>query len=99
MPTRYVAHRGGAAQWPENSLTAFRNAIAMGARVLELDVHQTADGAVAVIHDPTLDRTTGYRGPVERATVADLRTARLRGKDGALSDDHVPTFDEVLALA
>ena len=34
MPTRYVAHRGGAAQWPENSLTAFRNAIALGARVL-----------------------------------------------------------------
>ncbi len=46
MPTRYVAHRGGAAQWPENSLTAFRNAIALGARVLELDVH-AAQGAHA----------------------------------------------------
>jgi glycerophosphoryl diester phosphodiesterase len=99
MPTRYVAHRGGAAQWPENSLTAFRNAIALGARVLEMDVHQTADGAVAVIHDPTLDRTTSGHGPVGRATVADLRSARLRGRDGVLTDDHVPTFDEVLALA
>ena len=99
MPTRYVAHRGGAAQWPENSLTAFRNAIALGARVLELDVHQTADGAIAVIHDPTLDRTTSGHGPVARATAADLRRARLRGKDGALTDDHVPTLDEVLALA
>ena len=99
MPTRYVAHRGGAAQWPENSLTAFRNAIALGARVLELDVHLTADGTVAVIHDPTLDRTTSGHGPVGRATAADLRSARLRGKDGALTDDHVPTFDEVLALA
>jgi glycerophosphoryl diester phosphodiesterase len=99
MPTRYVAHRGGAAQWPENSLTAFRNAIALGARVLELDVHLTADDVVAVIHDPTLDRTTSGHGPVGRATAADLRSARLRGKDGALTDDHVPTFDEVLALA
>jgi glycerophosphoryl diester phosphodiesterase len=98
MPTRYVAHRGGAAQWPENSLTAFRNAIALGARVLEMDVHQTADGAVAVIHDPTLDRTSDGHGPVARATAADLARARLRGKDGALTDDHVPTLDEVLAL-
>ena len=99
MPTRYVAHRGGAAEWPENSLTAFRNAIALGARVLELDVHQTADGAVAVIHDPTLDRTTSGHGPVARATTADLARARLRGRDGVLTDDHVPTLDEVLALA
>ena len=99
MPTRYVAHRGGAAQWPENSLTAFRNAIALGARVLEMDVHQTADGAVAVIHDFTLDRTTSGHGPVGSATAADLSRARLRGKDGALTEDHVPTLDEVLALA
>jgi glycerophosphoryl diester phosphodiesterase len=99
MSTRYVAHRGGAAQWPENSLTAFRNAIALGARVLELDVHQTADGAVAVIHDPTLDRTTSGHGPVARATTADLARARLRGRDGVLTDDHVPTLDEVLVLA
>ena len=50
MPTRYVAHRGGAAQWPENSLTAFRHATALGAQILELDVHLTADARVAVIH-------------------------------------------------
>ena len=82
MPTCYVAHRGGAAQWPENSLTAFRNAIAMGARVLEMDVHLTADGAVAVIHDATLDRTTSSRGSPSRtrpgsssASAARRRTA------------------------
>jgi glycerophosphoryl diester phosphodiesterase len=98
MPTRYVAHRGGAAQWPENSLTAFRNAIALGARVLELDVHLTADGEVAVIHDPTLDRTTTATGPVGRATAADLARARLRGPDGAPTGDAVPALREVLAL-
>ena len=99
MPTRYVAHRGGAAQWPENSVTAFRNAIALGARILELDVHLTADGRVAVIHDPTLDRTSSGTGAVAACTAADLARARLRGRDGALTDDHVPTLDEVLALA
>src|SRR5262245_65109281 len=99
MPTRYVAHRGGAAQWPENSLTAFRNAIGLGARVLELDVHLAGDGTVAVIHDPTLDRATSGHGPVGRATAADLARVRLRGRDGSFTDDHVPTLDEVLALA
>jgi glycerophosphoryl diester phosphodiesterase len=99
MPTRYVAHRGGASLWPENSLTAFRNAIVLGARVLEFDVHLTADGRVAVIHDPTLERTSSGVGAVGTATAADLARARLRGADGALTDDHVPTLDEVLALA
>jgi len=98
MPTRYVAHRGGAAQWPENSLTAFRNAIAMGARGLELDVHLTADGEVAVIHDATLDRTTTGAGPVARCTAADLARARLRGRDGAVTGEGVPTLGAVLAL-
>ena len=99
MPTRYVAHRGGAAQWPENSLTAFRHAIAGGAQILECDVHLTADGEVVVIHDPTLDRTTSARGPVSGCTAADLAAARLRGPDGVPTDDCVPTLREVLALA
>ena len=99
MPTRYVAHRGGAARWPENSLSAFRHAIADGAWILECDVHLTADGEVAVIHDPTLDRTTSARGPVGGCTAGDLEQARLRGPDGALTDDCVPTLREVLALA
>lgn len=98
MP-RYVAHRGGAARWPENSLSAFRGAIAGGAQLVELDVHLTADGEVAVIHDPTLDRTSTGTGPLGRCTAEDLRRARLRGPDGAVTDDCVPTLDEVLAVA
>jgi glycerophosphoryl diester phosphodiesterase len=97
MP-RYVAHRGGAARWPENSLTAFRGAVAGGAQLVELDVHLTADGEIAVIHDPTLERTTSGSGPLSRCTVADLRRARLRAPDGTLTDDCVPTLSEVLAI-
>lgn len=99
MAPRYVAHRGGASQWPENSMTAFRGAIAAGARILELDVHLTADGEVAVIHDPTLDRTSDGHGPVAACTRTDLARARLRGPGGAPTGDHVPTLPDVLALA
>lgn len=99
MAPRYVVHRGGAALWPENSLLAFRNALTLGARLLELDVHLTADGEVAVIHDATLDRTTDGAGPVARRTAADLRRLKLRGPDGALTEEWVPTLGEVLALA
>ena len=98
MP-RFVAHRGGAALWPENTLLAFRSAIALGARTLEFDVHATADGDVAVIHDPTVDRTTNGTGAVSALTVADLRRLRIKGRDGQPTDEWVPTLGEVLVVA
>jgi glycerophosphoryl diester phosphodiesterase len=94
-----VAHRGGAARWPENSREAFEGAIALGARFLELDVHLTADGHVAVIHDPTLDRTTTGTGPVASRTAPELRALRLKRRDGTLTEGGVPMLDDVLALA
>src|SRR5207249_8615826 len=97
--TRIAAHRGGAALWPENSLLAFENAIALGSDLLEFDVHLAADGSVAVIHDATLERTTDGTGAVASLTAADLRRLRLRGPDAALTAEHVPTLDEVLAAA
>ncbi len=95
----FAAHRGGALLWPENSLLAFRNATAMGADYLELDVHLTRDGEVVVIHDPTLDRTTTGAGPVRDRTLAELAPVRLRDRTGALTDEQIPTLDQVVALA
>jgi glycerophosphoryl diester phosphodiesterase len=97
--TRIAAHRGGGALWPENSLLAFQNAIALGSDLVELDVHQSRDGAVIVIHDATIERTTEGAGAVGSMTAADLRRLRLRGPDGALSVERVPGLDEVLAVA
>ena len=97
--THIAAHRGGGALWPENSLLAFQNAIALGSDLLELDVHQSRDGVVTVIHDATVERTTDGTGAVESMTAADLRRLRLRGPDGALTSERVPTLDEVLAAA
>lgn len=94
-----AAHRGGAAVWPENSLTAFRGALAVGVDALEFDVHLTADGEPVVIHDATLDRTTTGHGPVRSLTLAQLQALRLRDRTGAPSTDTVPTLAQVLELA
>jgi len=91
-----AAHRGGAALWAENGLTAFRNALALGADYLELDTHLTADGEVMVIHDPTLDRTTTGRGAVSAVRLADLASVRLKARDGSVTADTVPTLAQVL---
>lgn len=94
-----AAHRGGAAMWPENSLTAFRGAIALGVDALEFDVHLTADGEPVVIHDATLDRTTTGHGPVRSLTLARVQAVRLLDRTGAPSAESVPTLAQVLDLA
>jgi glycerophosphoryl diester phosphodiesterase len=94
-----AAHRGGAALWPENSLTAFRGALALGVDALEFDVHLTADGEPVVIHDATLDRTTTGHGPVRALTLDKLRAVRLLERTGAPSAETVPTLAQVLELA
>ena len=101
-----IAHRGGSALYPENTLHAFTRANELWqADMLELDVHATADGHCVVIHDPTVDRTTNGTGAVAAMTLAELqqldaahnftrdggRTFPLRGQGIT-----VPTIDEVL---
>ena len=68
------AHQGGNHLWPDNTLYAFANAHELGVDVLELDVHLSADGAVMVIHDDTVDRTTDGSGRVDALTLEQLRS-------------------------
>lgn len=96
--TRVAAHRGGAALWPENSLLAFRSALALGVDALELDLHLTADGEVVVLHDPTLERTSTGRGAVRDTMLADLASVRLKTPEGAATAERVPTLAQVLDL-
>jgi glycerophosphoryl diester phosphodiesterase len=93
-----AAHRGGALLWPENSLTAFRRALALGVDYLETDVHLTADGEVVVLHDPTLDRTTTGSGRVRAARLAELSSVRLRDRGGMTTGDALPTLGQLLDL-
>lgn len=67
-----VAHRGNARECPENTLPAFRSALELGARFLELDVHLSADEIPIVIHDSLLARTAGVPGSVFEMTAAEL---------------------------
>jgi glycerophosphoryl diester phosphodiesterase len=68
-----IAHRGGGGLIPENTLEAFQYSARMGVDVLELDVHQTADGALVVMHDSAVDRTTDGRGQIRELTLAVLK--------------------------
>ena len=89
------AHRGLhdlTAGIPENSMAAFRRAVERGFAV-ELDVHLTADGQLAVIHDGDLRRTCGVGGAVEDLTAEQLRRCRLFG-----TEETVPMLEDVLPL-
>jgi glycerophosphoryl diester phosphodiesterase len=104
--TIVVAHRGWSARAPENTMEAFRLGVEAGADAIELDVHLTADGQLAVIHDETLDRTTDRTGRVADMTMDQIREADA-GATFARPDDSglpfagksltVPTLGEVLA--
>jgi glycerophosphoryl diester phosphodiesterase len=97
--TLIAAHRGGAGLWPENSLLAFRQALALGVDALELDLHMTADGEPVVIHDATLERTTTGSGRVRDLKLAELAAVRLKARDGTATDERIPTFAQVVELA
>ena len=95
---KVAAHRGGGRLWPENSLRAFRESLALGADLVELDIHMAADGALPVIHDATLRRTTDRRGRIRTRTGAELRQARLRGPDRRLTTERLPMLEDVLGI-
>jgi len=68
-----IAHQGGEGLRPSNTMLAFANAVALGVDVLEMDVHSTSDGALVLIHDDTVDRTTDGSGRVQEFTLAELQ--------------------------
>ncbi len=108
-----VAHRGchNPAPWqglrtgaPENSRQALERCIALGVDMMEADIRRTKDGALVIIHDETVDRTTNGVGRVDQLTLAEIRTLRLRQNFGGamapqLTEENPMTLDELLALA
>ena len=85
---------------PENTLTAFRAAIAAGADMIELDVHLTRDNEVVVIHDDTLERTTNGKGNVAEKTLAELKSLDAGSWfNSRFAGERIPTLAEVLEIA
>ena len=68
-----MAHRGSMLLWPENTMTAFQEAVDLGYRYLETDLQISRDGVLVTFHDDTLDRTTDGAGPVSDRSLEELR--------------------------
>ncbi len=100
-----VAHRGLSSRHPENTLPSFAASLDVGTDLIELDVHETADGVVVCIHDDTLDRTTdaGRRLNQQDVAVRSVSSGSLRTFDAGawFGVEHagawVPTLEETIA--
>ena len=93
-----VAHRGNPDEAPESTLAAFASALEIGVDMIEFDVHRLADGELAVMHDPTVDRCTDGTG-----ALAEMTIGKVRGLDAGawfspeFAGQRVPTLAEALA--
>lgn len=92
------AHRGDWRNAPENSLQAFQYCIDMGVDIIELDVQETKDGHLVIMHDKKIDRTTKGKGFVKDWTLDSLKTLRLVDGIGHKTAYQIPTLEEALTL-
>jgi glycerophosphoryl diester phosphodiesterase len=85
--TKIYAHRGGPLRAPENTIKAFKTAMADGASAIECDIRRTLDGQFAAFHDRTLERVSGLDWAVERTAWGHLKASRNAGEPPAHLDD------------
>jgi glycerophosphoryl diester phosphodiesterase len=94
--TLAFAHRGGAGDWPENTMPAFEGAVRLGYRYVETDVHVTLDGKLVAFHDERLDRVTDRSGRIAELTWDEVRRARVDGREPIpLLEDLLGTFPDL----
>jgi glycerophosphoryl diester phosphodiesterase len=91
--TLRIGHRGACGHAPENTLASIERAIALGCMLTEVDVRRTADGALVLLHDERVDRTTNGHGVVAEMTLEDIRKLDAGG------GQTVPTLEEALTVA
>ncbi|HJN82699.1 MAG: glycerophosphodiester phosphodiesterase family protein [Verrucomicrobiota bacterium] len=98
MPTRGIcAHRGASDTHPENTIAAFREAIRLGAQMIEFDVALSKDGELVLMHDRTIDRTTNGSGRPEDWLLADLKKLDAGSwKNSRFEGERIPTLGEAL---
>jgi glycerophosphoryl diester phosphodiesterase len=84
------AHRGGASEAPENTMPAFEQAVRLGYRYVETDVHLTSDGELLAFHDDHLDRVTDRTGVVAELPWSVVRQAKVDGREP------IPRFEDLL---
>ena len=94
-----IAHRGDWRYAPENFLRGFANCIKSGFDAIEVDVRMTKDGVLVIMHDETVNRTTDGKGKVSDLTFEEIKKLHLKTPTNYVSDQTVPSFEEVLNLA
>lgn len=100
MPKKGLcAHRGCMETHPENTIPALKEAIRLGAQMIEFDILLTKDSVLVLMHDETVDRTTDGHGRVADLTLAEIRKLDAGVKKApAFAGTRIPTFEETLAL-
>ncbi len=100
LPQRGLcAHRGASFTHPENTLSAFQEAIRLGAHMIEFDVQMSRDSVLVIIHDKNVAHTTNGAGLVSELTLIQLKALDAGSwKDGNFRDEKIPTLMETLAI-
>lgn len=92
-----IGHRGAASDAPENTLASIDRALEWGVDAIEIDVHLTSDGAVVLMHDRTLNRTTNGKGKVKRHTLQEILNLDAGSWfSEKFNGEKVPTLDAVI---
>jgi len=95
-----IGHRGASGHAPENTLAAFRKAVALGATFIETDLQLSRDAHFVAIHDSTVNRTTNGKGEVHDLTLAQLRNLDAGSWFGSeFSGERIPTLEEILQFS
>lgn len=98
-PPLIIAHRGASADAPENTLAAFNEAVGQKADALEIDIRQTKEGTLVVIHDSKVNRTTDGKGKISAFTLTELRNLDAGSWfSSKFKDERIPTLKETLTL-
>ena len=100
MPLNGIcAHRGARNTHPENTIAAFREAIRLGAHMIECDVQLSKDKKMVIMHDATVDRTTNGTGNVSELSLHELKALDAGSwKDPVFKEETIPTLQDVLAI-
>ena len=95
-----IAHRGASGNAPENTMAAFKKAVALGANFIETDLQLSRDARLVAIHDATVNRTTNGQGTVHDMTLTELRRLDAGSWFGSeFAGERIPTLDEILAFS
>jgi glycerophosphoryl diester phosphodiesterase len=95
-----TAHRGSSKKAPENTLSAIRQAIEDGADIAEIDVQETSDGVIVLLHDSDLMKVTGVNKKIWEATHEEIRKLDAGSWfSPAFKGEHIPTLEEAIKIA